>query len=264
MQELGSGKTNERPVRLGGALVTIVEPEKGHEVAYNRWYERDHFYAGCMIGAWNISGARFVATKDLKALRYPAELAGAHRPEQRFLPGSLLGPRPAPSVDWMQWGSAPGQVAARQRPHVRRARTHPHPHVQVPHRVRGPRRGPGRAGPRPSLAVRGGGDRRTVRGHVARRCRRLVRRTAPARRGRRRADAHPAARQRCARREGRVGGEPLLPALVRRRRPARHLGRTPSAPSANNFTDAGLGQLVSVAPFRATIPGTDTYTDQLW
>ena len=31
-----------------------------------------------------------------------------------------------------------------------------------------------------------------------------------------------------------------------------------------DFTAAGLGELVLVAPFRATIPGTDTYTDQLW
>jgi hypothetical protein len=30
------------------------------------------------------------------------------------------------------------------------------------------------------------------------------------------------------------------------------------------FTAAGLGNLVLVAPFRATVPGTDTYTDQLW
>ena len=35
----------------------MVEPHRGHEVAYNRWYERDHFYAGCMIGAWTIAGA---------------------------------------------------------------------------------------------------------------------------------------------------------------------------------------------------------------
>ena len=40
----------------------MVEPHKGHEVAYNRWYERDHFYAGCQIGAWNLAGTRFVAT----------------------------------------------------------------------------------------------------------------------------------------------------------------------------------------------------------
>ena len=33
-------------VRLGSMLFTLVEPHRGHEVAYNRWYERDHFYAG--------------------------------------------------------------------------------------------------------------------------------------------------------------------------------------------------------------------------
>ena len=104
MQDLGSGKTAERPVRLGGALVTIVEPHKGHEVAYNRWYERDHFYAGCMIGAWNISGQRFVATKDLKALRYPADspvipdpTTGSYLALYWVLAGKF--------GQWMQWGS---------------------------------------------------------------------------------------------------------------------------------------------------------------
>ena len=38
------------PIKLGSILLTVVEPRRGHEVAYNRWYERDHFYAGCMIG----------------------------------------------------------------------------------------------------------------------------------------------------------------------------------------------------------------------
>ena len=52
-------------------LYTLVEPHRGHEVAYNRWYERDHFYAGCQIGAYNFAGARFVATAPLKDLRYP-------------------------------------------------------------------------------------------------------------------------------------------------------------------------------------------------
>lgn len=52
-------------------LFTMVEPHKGHEVEYNRWYERDHFYAGCMVGEFNFAGNRFVATRDHKALRYP-------------------------------------------------------------------------------------------------------------------------------------------------------------------------------------------------
>jgi hypothetical protein len=59
------------PVKVGSMLFTLVEPHRGHEVAYNRWYERDHFYAGCMIGPWQFSGKRFVATADLKELRDP-------------------------------------------------------------------------------------------------------------------------------------------------------------------------------------------------
>jgi hypothetical protein len=59
------------PVKLGSMLFTIVEPRRGHEVAYNRWYERDHFYSGCMIGPYNFAGRRFVATAELKELRDP-------------------------------------------------------------------------------------------------------------------------------------------------------------------------------------------------
>ena len=59
------------PVKLGSMLFTLVEPHRGHEVAYNRWYERDHFYAGCMVGPYNFAGRRFVATADLKARRDP-------------------------------------------------------------------------------------------------------------------------------------------------------------------------------------------------
>ena len=59
------------PIKVGSMLYTLVDPHEGHEVAYNRWYERDHFYAGCMVGAWFFAGRRFVATRDLRALRYP-------------------------------------------------------------------------------------------------------------------------------------------------------------------------------------------------
>jgi hypothetical protein len=60
------------PIKLGTLLYTMVEPDPGHEVAYNRWYEHDHFYAGCMIAQYNFAGDRFIATKRLKELRYPA------------------------------------------------------------------------------------------------------------------------------------------------------------------------------------------------
>ena len=61
------------PVKLGSMLLTIVEPRRGHEVAYNRWYERDHFYAGCMVGPWLFAGSRWVAPRSLKDRRWPAD-----------------------------------------------------------------------------------------------------------------------------------------------------------------------------------------------
>ena len=30
------------------------------------------------------------------------------------------------------------------------------------------------------------------------------------------------------------------------------------------FADAGLGTIVFASPFLSTVPGTDTYTDELW
>lgn len=60
------------PVKLGYSLFTMVDPHRGHEVDFNRWYERDHRYAGCMIGPGWFTGSRWVATKALKDLRFPA------------------------------------------------------------------------------------------------------------------------------------------------------------------------------------------------
>ena len=63
---------DEYPVKVGRMLFTMVDPNPGYEVAYNRWYERDHFYAGCMIGPWLFAGRRWVAPRALKDLRFPA------------------------------------------------------------------------------------------------------------------------------------------------------------------------------------------------
>lgn len=90
-------------MEMGGALVTLVEPHPGHEVAYNRWYERDHFYAGCMLGAWTLSGARFVATRDLKDLRavdpalMPDPAAGSYLSLYWIVAGKF--------GEWMDWGT---------------------------------------------------------------------------------------------------------------------------------------------------------------
>jgi hypothetical protein len=61
------------PVKVGSMLLTLVDPHKGFESAYNRWYERDHFYAGCMEGPWQIAGSRWVATREMKGLRWGTE-----------------------------------------------------------------------------------------------------------------------------------------------------------------------------------------------
>jgi hypothetical protein len=60
-------------VAIGGALITMVEPHLGHEHAYNRWYEDDHFYSGAMHGPWTFAGRRFVAPKSLRARRANVE-----------------------------------------------------------------------------------------------------------------------------------------------------------------------------------------------
>ena len=60
-------------VAIGAALITMVEPHVGHEHAYNRWYEDDHFYSGAMAMPWMFAGRRWVAPRDLQLLRYPAE-----------------------------------------------------------------------------------------------------------------------------------------------------------------------------------------------
>jgi hypothetical protein len=67
--------TNDEPIRVGSMLWVFTDPHRGHEFAYNRWYERDHYYAGCMIGANTVAGSRFVATRHHKGVRFPEDTA---------------------------------------------------------------------------------------------------------------------------------------------------------------------------------------------
>jgi hypothetical protein len=62
--------TDDR-VALGHAIFALHEPHRGHEVAFNRWYERDHMYAAALFAPWTMAGQRWVATGRLKELRYP-------------------------------------------------------------------------------------------------------------------------------------------------------------------------------------------------
>jgi hypothetical protein len=61
----------DEPIRVGSMLWVFTDPFRGYEFAYNRWYERDHYYAGCMVGANTLAGSRWVATARHKRARMP-------------------------------------------------------------------------------------------------------------------------------------------------------------------------------------------------
>ena len=56
-------------VSIGTAIVAYIEPHEGQAQAFNRWYERDHMYAATTAGPGAFSGARWVATRECKAVR---------------------------------------------------------------------------------------------------------------------------------------------------------------------------------------------------
>ena len=60
-------------VSLGHAIWAFVEPHRGHEMAFNRWYERDHLIAAGSCAPWTLSIQRWVARPAEKALRYPRD-----------------------------------------------------------------------------------------------------------------------------------------------------------------------------------------------
>jgi hypothetical protein len=91
---LEPGGVADYPVKVGSALVTMVDPHRGFEKAYNRWYERDHFYAGCLIGPYLFAGSRWVAPRELKNLRWPT----TERVAEPYDAGSYV------SIYWVEEG----------------------------------------------------------------------------------------------------------------------------------------------------------------
>jgi hypothetical protein len=263
-QETGSGKSRRgRPIELGGALVTLVEPHRGHEVAYNRWYERDHFYAGCMIGAWTIAGARFVCTADLKALRYPADSpicpdpgAGSYLALYWVLAGKF--------GEWIGWGTEQVQwLIAENRMFPHRDHVHtlmyrfrdefPGREDGVPVELALDHRSPYLAmvvgEPAEGVALDTVDEWFRSRPPIAE----VMAELTPI-------PMHAGAPSDVPRNEAENQFLQLyfvdddLPAVWEDR----------FAGLGDDFAAAGLGSLLFVSPFRATVPGTDTYADQLW
>ncbi len=97
-------REHAEPIKVGSMLWVFTDPHRGHEFAYNRWYERDHYYAGCMIGANNFAGSRWVATRRHKDARFPdhpdmpfARDAGSYACVYYMLDGA--------HESWLEWST---------------------------------------------------------------------------------------------------------------------------------------------------------------
>ncbi|HEX3564976.1 MAG TPA: hypothetical protein VHU17_06355 [Acidimicrobiales bacterium] len=104
------GGIDDYPVNVGSMLMTLVDPSRGYEQAYNRWYERDHFYGGCMIGPWLFAGSRWVATRDLKDRRWPTDAGTVAAP---YDAGSFI------AIYWVEKGHHDDHFEAWAVPQVR-------------------------------------------------------------------------------------------------------------------------------------------------
>ena len=258
------------PIKLGTMLFTMVEPRKGHEVEYNRWYERDHFYGGCLAGPYLFAGRRWVATKDLKALRFPSESPITPAPEV----GSYLAVYwvlEGTHDDWNRWSVDQVQMLHKsgrmfpERDHIhtvlyefRFAAGREEDGVPVELALDHPYNG--------MIAVIGERDETVDMKDVDAWFR----------------DEHfPATLPGTA--IGQVAdfnAMPLLddappdvprdPATARRFMQLWFVDDAPESvwstvqETAKAFEGSGLGRIVFASPFKPTLPGTDKYTDQLW
>ncbi|HJR25622.1 MAG TPA: hypothetical protein VJ804_09125 [Acidimicrobiales bacterium] len=247
-------------VRLGSMLFTLVEPHRGHEVAYNRWYERDHFYAGCMVGPWLFAGRRWVAPRPLKDLRFGAEpdVFGDVDRGSYLAVYWILDGRHDDHVDWalrqVQWLHANGRMFA-ERDHVhtllyRHASTAGASSVPAELALDHPFGGLTATLVRPAPGVTADDLGRYVADAFAPE---LELGFAPIPLP---PDA-PVTQQGQDRLEG-----CLLNLSFTTASPATWWEEQRSA--ADRVRADGVGELLWTAPFVPTIPGTDAYTDQLW
>jgi len=112
-EPLEVGGVDDYPVKVGSMLLTLVDPHRGFEQAYNRWYERDHFYAGCMVGPHLFAGSRWVATRELKDLRVAGEGDPATVVTEPVDAGSYVG------IYWVERGRHADHFDTWARPQVK-------------------------------------------------------------------------------------------------------------------------------------------------
>jgi len=73
MPDTASASGAATGVVLGHAIFGLIEPHRGHERAWNRYYERDHLIAAGSSAPYTFSTQRWLATRRHKAVRTPAE-----------------------------------------------------------------------------------------------------------------------------------------------------------------------------------------------
>ena len=88
-------------VDIGTAIVAYIEPHAGAERDFNRWYERDHFYAATMAGPGVFAGGRFVATRACKQARPPGATLFGDASRGSYL--ALYWLLPDTQHDWDAW-----------------------------------------------------------------------------------------------------------------------------------------------------------------
>lgn len=101
---LDVGGVNDYPVKVGSMLLTMVDPNKGFEKAYNRWYERDHYFAGCMTGPYQLAGSRWVAPRRLKDLRWPEGETTIASPTDAGSYVAIYWVEDDHHAEWVKWG----------------------------------------------------------------------------------------------------------------------------------------------------------------
>jgi hypothetical protein len=98
-------------VSIGTAIVSYIEPHPGHAVDFNRWYELDHFPATVTGGPGVFAGARFVATRACKELRPPGRLFGDPSRGSYLALAWVL---PGKQGEWDEWVGKEMQTIAEQ------------------------------------------------------------------------------------------------------------------------------------------------------
>ncbi|MDZ4826103.1 MAG: hypothetical protein SGJ13_06505 [Actinomycetota bacterium] len=87
-------------VSIGTAIVALIEPHEGQAREFNRWYEGDHFYAAVTGGPGAFAGKRWVANRACKAARAGGTLFGDRNRGSYLTTAWILeGRQPA----WDEW-----------------------------------------------------------------------------------------------------------------------------------------------------------------